>query len=336
MKAAVLQGVGQLQVMEWPERELGPEEVRIRVKCCGICGTDQHIYHGQPGSAAVSTPIVLGHELSGEVMACGSGVTALKPGDRVSVDPNMYCGGCEYCQTGRPQLCDHLQAVGVTRDGGMGEICIVPAANCYKLPDNMSYVEGAMVEPLGCVVHGFKKLDVKPVHKVLLIGGGFIGQLFLQLFRSRGPAQITVSDPAVEKHALLRQSGADETVVPTPEVAEQLRNSADIVVECVGRKESMELAVRAARKGGQVLLFGVASPQTGIEVSPYEIFTKELRIYGSFINPHTHPDAIALLRSGIVEVERLVSHRFKLDELPEAMAQYGKLGVSKGVIAHEG
>jgi hypothetical protein len=100
LKAAVLQGVGQINVMEWPERQLGAGEVRIRVKCCGICGTDQHIYHGQPGSAAFSPPIVLGHELSGEVVACGSDVTALQLGDWLSVDPNMYCGSCEYCQTG--------------------------------------------------------------------------------------------------------------------------------------------------------------------------------------------------------------------------------------------
>lgn len=336
MKAAVLQGTGQMNIMEWPERELGPEEVRIRVKCCGICGTDQHIYHGQPGSAAVNPPIVLGHELSGEVVACGADVTSLQPGDRVSVDPNMYCGGCEYCRTGRPQLCERLQAIGVTRDGGMGELCVVPAANCYKLPDGMSYVEGALVEPLGCVVHGFKKLDVRPVHRVLLIGGGFIGQLFLQLLVASGPAHIAVSEPSVGKHDLLLQSGAQEVVVPTPEMIERLRHSADIVIECVGRKESMELAIQAARKGGQVLLFGVASPQTSIAVSPYEIFTKELRIFGSFINPHTHPDAIALLRRGIVQAERLVSHRFTLDEVPQAMAHYAKLGVVKGVIVHDG
>jgi 2-desacetyl-2-hydroxyethyl bacteriochlorophyllide A dehydrogenase len=304
------------------------------VKSCGICGTDQHIYHGHPGSAAVTPPIVLGHELAGEVVELGAGVTRLKLGDRVSVDPNIYCGDCSYCRNGRPHLCDHLQAVGVTRDGGMGEYCITPAANCYVLPGSLSYIEGAMVEPLGCVLHGFKKIDIRPTHTVLLIGGGFIGQLFLQLVKQRGAARITVSEPAVEKHDALLALGADEAVQPAGDVLERLKDSADVVIECVGREQSMELAIQAARKGGQVLLFGVASPETRISVSPFAIFAKELQVFGSFINPYTHEEAISLIRQGIVRIEPLISHRFSLEEIPEAMGSYPKLNVSKGVIVY--
>ncbi|MCR8629844.1 zinc-dependent alcohol dehydrogenase family protein [Paenibacillus radicis (ex Xue et al. 2023)] len=334
MQAAVLKGTHHIEVTGWENKELASDEVRIRVKSCGICGTDQHIYHGHPGSAAVTPPIVLGHEFAGEVMELGAGVTTLKVGDRVSVDPNMYCGSCKYCRDGRVQLCDRLQAVGVTRDGGMGEWCTAPAANCYLLPDSMSYIEGAMVEPLGCVLHGFKKIDIRPTHTVLVIGGGFIGQLFLQLVKKQGASRIVVSEPAIDKHAGILALGADEVVQPTEAALEGLKNRADVVIECVGRKDSMELAIEAAGKGGQVLLFGVASPETQITVSPFAIFSKELRIYGSFINPHTHEEAIALIEQGIVRVEPIVSHRFKLEEIPEAMSRYGQLNVAKGVIVY--
>ncbi|WP_188993062.1 zinc-dependent alcohol dehydrogenase family protein [Paenibacillus nasutitermitis] len=334
MKAAVLKAPHQIEILEWESARLKPNEVRIQVKSCGICGTDQHIYQGHPGSAAVTPPIVLGHELAGVVTECGDHVQQLQMGDRVSIDPNIYCGGCRYCRNGQPHLCDNLQAVGVTRDGGMGEYCVAPAANCYLLPDSLSFVEGAMVEPLGCVLHGFKKVDIRPIHTVLLIGGGFIGQLFLQLVKRQGVARIVVSEPAIEKHEALLALGADEVVQPTALIVEQLMARFDIVIECVGRKESMELAFDAASKGGQVLLFGVANPSTQIQVSPFAIFTKELRIMGSFINPHTHEEAIALIEQQLVKVEPLISHRFSLDQVPQIMSDYAQMNVTKGVIVH--
>jgi L-iditol 2-dehydrogenase len=332
--AAVWKGKNHIEVLEWQMKELLPNEVRVQVKCCGICGTDQHIYHGYPGSAVVTPPIVLGHELAGEVTELGESVIDLRVGDRVSIDPNIYCGSCEFCRSDRAHLCDHLQAVGVTRDGGMGEFCITPAANCYKIPDPMSYVEGALIEPLGCVLHGFKKLDIRANSTVLIIGGGFIGQLFLQLVKQQGVTRIVVCEPIEEKHERLMQLGAHLVVRPVLHSNASLM-MADIVIECVGRKESMELAVSSARKGGQVLLFGVSSPDTQIAVSPYAIFSKELKIMGSFINPYTHEEAIALVSQGIIQVESLVSHRFYLDEVPEIMESYPQMNVGKGVILFE-
>ncbi|WP_375103562.1 zinc-dependent alcohol dehydrogenase family protein [Paenibacillus sp. RS8] len=336
MKAAVFQGNKRIDFMEWEAPAVGLKEVKLRVKCCGICGTDQHIYHGYPGSAEVNAPVVLGHELAGEVVAVGDEVTALQVGDRVSVDPNIYCGNCYFCRNGKVHLCDNLQAVGVTRDGGMGEYCVVPAANCYLLPDEMSWIEGAMIEPLGCVLHGYKKLDIRRAHQVLIIGGGFIGQLFLQLVKAAGVKGIIVSEPEMFKHDRLVELGADEAVSPAAAgVMEALHHQFDIVIECVGRADSMELAVKASRKGGQVLMFGVASPDTCIQVSPFEIFTKELVIMGSFINPYTHEESIALIEKGIVQIESLISHRFSLKDVPEIMEEYTNLRVSKGVIVHE-
>ncbi|MEO2076700.1 MAG: zinc-dependent alcohol dehydrogenase family protein [Bacillus sp. (in: firmicutes)] len=330
MKAAVLKGTKQLEVVEWENQRPLAHEVVVKVKSCGICGTDQHIYHGHPGSAEVHPPIVLGHELAGEVVEVGSEVSSLQVGDRVSIDPNIYCGTCDYCRSNRVHLCSNLEAVGVTRDGGMAEHCTVPSANCYTIPDVMTFEEAALVEPLGCVLHGFRKINLSPLSKVLIIGGGFIGQLFLQLVKHQHVQSIVVSEPAENKKELLYQLGADEVVHPL----DAAKLEADVVIECVGRPESMELAVKSAAKGGQVLLFGVAAPDTMISVCPFEIFSKELTIKGSFINPYTHEEAIALIAKKVVDVGLLISHRFTKEELPPAMADYPSLGVSKGVITH--
>jgi 2-desacetyl-2-hydroxyethyl bacteriochlorophyllide A dehydrogenase len=330
MKVAVLQGTKQMEVMVWQYPAPSPREVIVKVKSCGICGTDQHIYHGHPGSAEVHPPIVLGHELAGEVVEVGTEISNLKKGDRVSIDPNIYCGTCEYCRSNRAHLCSHLQAVGVTRDGGMGEYCKVPAANCYQIPDQMTFEEAALVEPLGCVLHGFKKIHLSSLSKVLIIGGGFIGQLFLQLVKQHNVYSIIVCEPAENKKELLYQLGADEVIHPM----NTSNLEADVVIECVGRPESMEHAVKSAAKGGQVLLFGVAAPEKNISVSPFEIFSKELTIKGSFINPFTQEEAISLIAKKVVDVHSLISHRFTIEELPAAMADYPILKISKGIIVY--
>jgi L-iditol 2-dehydrogenase len=336
MKAIVFQGERQMEIVQQDQPAPKEGEVVIRVKSCGICGTDQHIYHGQPGSAEVPPPMILGHELSGEIVQVNEEVKNLFIGDRISVDPNIYCGQCDYCQSGRAHLCENLQAVGVTRHGGMAEYVSVPAANCYKIPDKMSFEEAALVEPLGCVLHGLRKLNIEPGRSVLIIGGGFIGQLFLQLVKSQSAFPITVSEPVESKHQTLRILGADAIVNPLNETeANAIKNSADIVIECVGRKDSMELAIKAAKKGGQVLLFGVSSPETEITVSPFEIFSKELQIFGSFINPYTHKEAIALISQGTVDAAALISHRFGIEEMSEVMREYANLNVSKGIITFE-
>ncbi|OCA87842.1 theronine dehydrogenase [Bacillus sp. FJAT-27225] len=331
MKAAILTGIKQIEFMDTTMPKLVHGEVVINVKSCGICGTDKHIYHGEPGSAAVIPPRILGHELAGEVVEIGTGVTTLKKGDRVTIDPNIYCGTCHYCRNNRVNLCENMQAIGVTRDGGMGEYCVAPAANCYVIPDSITFEEAALVEPLGCVLHGFKKVELSTLSRVLIIGGGFIGQLFLQLVKGQNVASVVVSEPSESKKDLLYQLGADEVINPLDNHPVE----ADVVIECVGKKESMEAAFRSAAKGGQVLLFGVASPETAISVFPYEIFSKELTIKGSFVNPYTHEEAIALIANRVIDVQSLISHQISLEELPSVMADYPSLSVSKAIVVNK-
>lgn len=338
MEAALLEDTEQIAVRQRDESRPEAGEVMLRVYACGICGTDQHIYHGMPGSAQATLPRILGHEFAGEIIALGEGTdtAGFKVGDRVTVDPNIPCGLCSFCRDGRAHLCDHLSAVGVTRDGAMAELCVVPVRNCYHLPDQLSYEDGALIEPLGCALHGFQQLMIRPGSSVLIVGGGFIGQLMIQLARMAAPSQLLVSEPDQQKRELARELGATATFDPRTETFEalltMLNGGADITIECVGRAETMDLAVRAARKGGQVLLFGVAAPDTTIPLTPFEVFRKELTIRGSFVNPATHAEAIALAAQGIVKLSALVSHRWTLEELPAVMRDYPTLGVTKGLV----
>lgn len=335
MKSAVFLGKHQIEVVDKEIPKPKVDEILVRVKACGICGTDQHIFHGHPGSAEVVPPVILGHEYAGEVVSVGAGVTAYKKGDRVSIDPNIYCGTCTYCRKGQKHLCENLNALGVTRDGGMAEYCVAPAANCYIIPDSMTFEEGSLVEPLGCVIHGIEQITIKPGDAFLVIGGGFIGQLMFQMGKLYGAYPVVVSEPDELKHPLLYELGADMVVNPLNDGLDSFvkeHGGFDIVIECVGRKESMEQSVSVARKGAQILFFGVAAPDTQISILPFEVFSKELKISGSFINPSTHDRAISLIAQKRVKVASSISHKFSLDEIPEAMENYPKLHVTKGVI----
>jgi L-iditol 2-dehydrogenase len=336
VKAAVFLQKGKIEIQEKEIPTPAPGEVLVKVKACGICGTDQHIFHGQPGSTEVATPIVLGHELSGEVVSVGDHVQCLKLGDRVTIDPNIYCGTCEYCRQDRQHLCDNLEAIGVTRHGGMAEYVTVPAENCYLLPDSLTYEEGALVEPLGCVIHGIEQVNIWPGASVCIIGGGFIGQIMLQLVKMYGASPVIVSEPDESKYQTLLDFQADVVINPLKKDLKQtMAGAVDIVIECAGRQETMEQAVALAKKGGQILLFGVSSPHDKIQVSPYEIFSKELVIRGSFINPNTHPMAISLIEKGKVRVQPLISHYFTLKEIPSIMPKYKDLKVTKGILRFE-
>lgn len=329
MKALVFEEKHKMTVQEVEKPVIAEDEVLVNVKYCGVCGTDVHIYHGEPGSSEVFPPVILGHEFSGEVVEIGSEITTLEVGDHVAVDPNIYCGHCKYCRQGRVQLCDNLSAVGVTRNGGMAEYSAVPENACLKLDKNVSLKSGAMVEPLSCVLHGFDQIDeIKPTTKVLVIGGGFIGSLFLQAIQLKSPAKVVICELNEDKHENLLALGADEVYKNSTDIKEEF----DLVVECIGLKPTSEEAVRLAAKGANILLFGVPSPSTTIELPAFDVFSKELKIAGSFINPFTLEDAVQYITDGKIEVDSLFSHEISLEEVPELLENYSSLGISKAII----
>ena len=329
MKALVLTGKKHLEIEDIKEPEIKPDEVLIHTAYAGICGTDKALYAGLPGSASAVPPIVLGHENSGVVTKVGSEVTNVKPGDRVTVDPNIYCGQCKYCRTQRPELCEHLDAVGVTRNGGFEEYFTAPAKVVYPIPDDVSLKAAAVVEPISCAMHGVDLLETYPYQKALVLGDGFEGQLFAQILKARGIHEVTLAGRSDEKLENNRKHFGVKTINTTKE--EIPADAYDIVVEAVGLPATQEQALAAAARGAQVLMFGVGNPDDKFSVNTYDVFQKQLTIQGAFINPYTFEDSIALLSSGVVDPLPLFSHELDFDGVEDFVS--GKLGkVSKAVV----
>lgn len=329
MKALVLTGTKKMEIQDLATPEVKPNEVLVNTAYAGICGTDRALYAGLPGSADAVPPIVLGHENSGIVAAIGSDVTNVKVGDRVTVDPNIYCGQCEYCRTDRPELCDNLSAVGVTRDGGLAESFTAPSSVVYPIPDNVSLKAAATTEPISCAVHGMTLLDVKPYQKALVIGDGFMGQLFVQLLQAYGVHQVDFAGIVDEKLAFNKEKfGVVNTFNTT---RDSIPADYDVVIEAVGLPQTQEQAVEATKKGAQVLMFGVGKPNQTFSMNTYEVYQKQLKIQGAFINPYAFEDGIALLSSGQLDVESLISHEVSLEQVEDVLN--GKVaGVSKAVV----
>ncbi len=325
MKASYFLGKGSFEVRQAPELHPGPGEVVIKNMVCGVCGTDVHIFHGEPGSADVNPPVVLGHEYSGEVVEVGEGVTALKPGDHVTVDPNIYCGECVYCRNGKKQLCETMQAVGVTRDGGFGEYSLVPAAQAFKLGDSVPYEAGAMAEPVACCLHGIDLAGIKAGDRVCIVGGGAIGLIMLQLAKLSGASSLVLSEPNEKRRQVALSLGADAAIDPTaPDAGSAyeaaLGDGADVVIECVGNNAAVKSAFQLAKKGATIVLFSVPKVDATFDLPLFDVYKKELTIRGSFVNPDTHERAVRLINSGKLDFTSIITHRFNLDQLPEAIA----------------
>ncbi|MCB6839744.1 zinc-dependent alcohol dehydrogenase family protein [Weissella viridescens] len=329
MRALVLNGVKQMELSDITPGTLAPDEVRVTTAYAGICGTDKGLYAGLPGSADAVPPIVLGHENSGVVAEVGSNVTDFKVGDRVTVDPNIYDGICEYCRTGRPELCDHLSAIGVTRNGGFEENFTAPAAVVYHVPNNVSLRAAAVTEPISCAVHGMKFLKITPYQKALVIGDGFMGELFVQLLQAYGVQQVDLAGVVQEKLDFNQQHYGVTTKYNTAQ-GDEIPADYDVVIEAVGLPQTQEAAIEATKKGAQVLMFGVGKPDQKFSMNTYEVFKKQLTIQGSFINPNAFEDSLALLSSGKLDVEPLISHELALSEV-QSYLNGNISGVSKAI-----
>ena len=242
---------------------LGPHDVLVNNKACGICGTDVHIYHGEKGSADVTPPVVLGHEFAGTVAEVGSEVTSVKVGDHVAMDPNMYCNQCIPCRMGKKQECEHLFALGVNVNGGFAEYAVCPETQCFKVREDISFDEAAMAEPLACVVHGIDQAQIQPGQVVLVIGGGTIGLMMVQMARLCGASTIILSEPVEMRRKIGIEVGADAAIDPIHENVPQRikeicgRDGADVVIECVGKPFAVEQAFSAAGFAATILLFSV-------------------------------------------------------------------------------
>lgn len=340
MKSAVFYGKHDLRVEEHEMPVLGPKDVLVQVKACGICGTDVHIFEGDKGAAEVTPPTILGHEFAGVVAAVGEAVTSCKDGDRVCVDPNCYCGTCTPCRNGVAHYCEHMIGYGTTVNGGFAEYCAVDERQIYQLGENTSFEQGAMAEPVACCLHGMDMCEIKPGHQVVVIGGGMIGLLMMQLAKLAGAAKVALLEPVESKREVGRQLGADVCIDPIHEdVKAVLKDNGmtwiNTVIECVGRPSTIEQAIDLAGNKAVVMMFGLTKPDETISVKPFEIFQKELVLKASYINPYTQKRALDLIDSGRLDVQSMVYEVCGLDKLAEILGSPALRANGKYIISPE-
>ncbi len=334
MKAAVLRGLRELVIENVPTPAIGPKDVLLRSRACGICGTDVHIYDGE---FFPTYPLVQGHELAGEIAAVGEEVKGLAVGDKVMVDPTVTCDECHFCMTQRQNHCLAWNAVGVTRDGGFGEFARVPARNCYRF-DNVSFSEAAFTEPLACVVFGQDRARIDIGSEVLILGAGPIGQLQLQASRANGAASVTVVDTVEAKLDMARRFGAAHTVIADNAMDEKLRTIArygfDVVIDATGSPRAVQSALKHIAPGGRFLVFGVCSPDATIEIKPFDIYRRDLEIIGSFAIRRTYDRAFKLMENGVVKVKDLIAEALPVEELSRGLdaLRSGRAGMKLQIV----
>lgn len=319
MKALVLTAPQKLEIAEISIKEPLDNEVLIRVKACGVCGTDLHMFHGDKGAFDNKYPLVMGHEFSGVIESTGKNVKRFKAGDHVAVDPNIYCGNCPACLRGDVHFCENMIGVGTTVYGGFAEYCTVPEQALYLVPKQLPFEEAAMMEPLSCCMHGIDRSNIHPGDAVAIIGFGPIGQIMYQLAVAAGAAQIAVIEPQLEKRTKAKEQGAALTIDPNTEnVKKELEQSGiapTSVLECVGRKNTMEMALDIAANRCTVMLFGLTPPDTKLEVLSYEhLFKKELTVTGSYINPLVAERVVRLLISDQISMKKIITDSIPLTD----------------------
>lgn len=323
MKALLLSAYNHLEVTDLPKPIPGPDEILIQVAACGICGSDVHGYDGSTGRRV--PPIVMGHEAAGVVAAIGSEVDNFKPGDRVTFDSTVYCGHCEYCLKGDVNLCIHRQVIGVSceefrRPGAFAEFLTVPARIAYQLPASFSFAEAAMLEAVSVALHGVAVSEMKGGETVLVIGAGMIGLLLLQAARAAGCSRIFVADVDSTRLVLAASLGADLIIQASgPPLIEEILlqtdgQGVDIVLEAVGREETVVSAIDCTRKGGKVTLVGNISPQIMLPLQ--KVVSRQIRLQGSCASAGEYPQAIELIANGKIKVDSLITAVASLSEGP--------------------
>lgn len=326
MKVAVLEGVRKIGLIERPVPVPKSDEVLVQVENCGVCGSDLHYFtEGRIGDYVVKSPLVLGHETGGTVVKVGSGVQGLKVGDRVALEPGKTCGKCEFCRTGRYNLCpDVIFFATPPVDGTFQEYVAHKASLCFKIPNNMSTLEAALIEPLAVGFHAASQADAHVGQTAVVLGVGCIGLCCVMALRARGVTTIHVSDIVQVRLDKALEIGATEVINahdtdPEKAIAQLTNNNgADIVIETAGSETTYRQAVKIAKPGATVVYVGY-TPSGDANMPMSTVLNKELNIKSVFRYRHIYPSAIEAISKGVVDVKKLVSHSFCLDDMQTAL-----------------
>ena len=296
-------------------------DVIVRMRACGMCGTDLAILEGRHPARP---PVVLGHECAGEVAQIGSGVTSISVGDHVVVDPNLRCGVCRYCRSDRPNLCETLVSIGEDINGGFATYMLAPERAIYKISNAMNWKTAALVEPFSCIVNGFLRARVKPSDTAVVYGAGPMGLFWVSLLRRAGARKIMSVEIAEKRRDAAKKVGADVTINPSTEnpvkrVLEETNGlGADVGVEVIGKIETVEAAIQSSSHGGRVVVMGTCRPDAFAKFSPFDIMRYEKDILGSHTQAASFRTAIDMLDAGFVPVDLIVTHLIPLKQIERA------------------
>ncbi|THE12442.1 alcohol dehydrogenase [Bacillus timonensis] len=315
MKALVIEKPYKAVIKEVSYPKPGPNEVTIKVRNVGICGTDVHIFKGEFLSPY---PIIPGHEFSGVIYEVGENVTSFKVGDRVTADPSLFCGHCEFCLTSRGNQCENWGALGNTVDGSMAEYVKIPFNNVVEVPDSMSFAEAAFVEPMACVVHGMNRLQLQVGDRVLLFGAGAMGQQLVQSVKMAGASELVVVDVSQDKLNMAMEWGATKGVL-SQDIEEELGpknypHGFDVVIDATGIPQVIEQAFNYLGKTAKYLQFGVTAQDAQISVSPFKLYNKDWTLIGSMAINHTFIPAFHWIKEGRIKLNHLISKEISLEE----------------------
>ncbi|HEV2447260.1 MAG TPA: galactitol-1-phosphate 5-dehydrogenase [Candidatus Sulfopaludibacter sp.] len=322
MEALLLKQYKQLEMVEMAVPEIGPDDILVRVRACGICGSDVHGFDGSTGRRI--PPLVMGHEASGEVAGSGANVHDLREGDRVTFDSTIYCGDCFYCRRGEVNLCDNREVLGVSpgpyrRHGAFAEFVAVPRRIVYRLPDGLRYEQAALIEAVSVAVHAVS-LGPQNVQSAVVVGAGMIGVLAVQALRAAGCSHVIAIDVDDARLEQARRLGAAATInsraAGAPDLVRQMSGGrgVELAVECVGATDPIRTAIACTRKGGAVTLVGNVAPN--IDLPLQEVVTRQLRLQGSCASSGEYPRCIELMASGEIQVDPLISAVAPLAEGP--------------------
>ena len=341
MKSAVFYGKCDIRVEEREMPQISFDEVLIKVMACGVCGSDVHIFEGDQGSTSTVPPLIQGHEFSGVIVEVGENVKNCKVGDRVCVDPADNCNECYYCASGMMGHCEHMGAIGTNIDGGFSQYCKVKARLVHHLADDVTFVQGAMAEPLACCINGADRSDIKVSDNVVVYGGGMIGLLLLQLARLKGASNVVLVEPVEEKRKMAMKLGATFTINPVKEdVKEALLNHGihhvQVVIETCGLQKTSEEAIQIVDRKGTVILFAVTAVDSTIQLRTYDVFQKELTIKGSICSPYDMGRAVELINAHRIDVTSMLGGTESLEDLVNILSDAKKRAKGKYVILPNG
>jgi 2-desacetyl-2-hydroxyethyl bacteriochlorophyllide A dehydrogenase len=317
MRAAIISAPGKVEVTTVDDPTPAAREVVVRVAACGLCGTDLHILQGE---FAPTLPVIPGHEFAGEIAAVGTAVTELAVGDRVAVDPSLYCHECHYCRLGRNNLCERWAAIGVSTAGGAAEYAVAPVANCVKLPEHVRTEDAALIEPLSCAVRGYDVLRSQLGAHVLIYGSGTMGLMMLELAKRTGAATVDMVDLNPERLATARILGCSRTAASPDELDEP--RGWELVVDATGNAAAIQDGLSRVGRGGTFLQFGVADYAARATIEPYKIYNQEITITGSMAVLHSYERAADLFAQGVLDPDVFISDRLPLEQYSEALDRF--------------